>query len=147
MRDGALTIAAATLAALAIDHMFRQSLSRDYVAFYTSPLLPRTPLTCLVALGEEAKFRLVLMTALFFAVAKSCGHVSSGWACAVIAASQLANVSVLLVADPLYGSLRWWLIGCLWGWLYWRHGWTTAATAHGLTHCVLDPLLLHTLQP
>jgi len=60
---------------------------------------------------------------------------------AIIVAAQFANVGVLVVADPLYAGLRYWLVGCVWGWLYWRHGWLAAVAGHVLTHPVLDPVL------
>lgn len=50
-------------------------------------------------------------------------------------------------ADPLYATLRYWLVGAVWGWLYWRHGFLAALAGHGLSHLLLDPLLLRALQP
>jgi hypothetical protein len=60
--------------------------------------------------------------------------------------SQLANVFPLLLDTPVYSLLRFWLVGSVWGWLYFRHGWLTAAVAHPLTHPVMDPLLRLTLD-
>jgi hypothetical protein len=60
--------------------------------------------------------------------------------------SQFANVWAFVVAEPIYGSLRYWLVGCVWGWLYWKHGFVTAAAAHGACHLLLDPALKLTLS-
>lgn len=122
--------------------LFRAALPADYVAFYTSPLLPRTPLTCVLAAIEEVEFRLILMTALVMAIRWWRGRpLSPALFVAVILASQLANAGALVLADPLYGSLRYWAVGCVWGWLYWRHGWLAALAGHASAHLLLDPVL------
>jgi hypothetical protein len=114
--------------------------SPGYVAFFTSPLWPRTALMSAKAAIEEVEYRLLLMTVLVFLFSRR----RYGIVAAIVLA-QLVNVWPTLLVDPLYGSLRYWLVGCVRGWLYWKHGWLTALAGHSLCHLVLDPLLLATL--
>lgn len=146
IRDAGISIVAVTALIVALDVTFRRSLDPGYVTFFTGPLWPRTLLVCLIALGEEVRFRLIAMTAVFAAVKALRGRVSPGWALAAILVCQLANVGMLVAADPLYGLFRWWLVGSVWGWLYWRHGWFTGTIAHCATHLVMGPLLLLALS-
>ena len=60
----------------------------------------------------------------------------------IAAAVQFVNVAPLVVAFPAYGPLRYWAVGTIWGWLYWRHGLLAAMAAHAGTHLILDPILL-----
>ncbi len=132
-----------TLFVLVLDALiFRHSLPPGYAAFYTSPLLPRTPVLCVMAAIEEFKFRLLLMTGLTMAVALRRGRVSNGQFIAIILVSQLCLVWPMVLAAPLYGALRYWAVGAVWGWLYWRHGWLAGLAGHATTHLLLDPLLL-----
>jgi hypothetical protein len=55
--------------------------------------------------------------------------------------AQLVNVEWLALEAPPWGALRFWLVGCTWGWLYWRHGFASALIGHGAVHLLLDPLL------
>ena len=121
--------------------VFRAALPADYVAFYTSPLMPRTAITCLRAAMDEVMFRLILMTSMVIALSAWRGPLTPRLFVAVIVASQLADVGALVAADPVYASLRYWAVGCVWGWLYWRHGWLAALAGHGMAHLVLDPVL------
>lgn len=66
----------------------------------------------------------------------------TGWMIAAIVLAQLANAGAWAFAVPPWGMVRFWLVGCIWGWLYWRHGFATALVAHGASHLLLDPLLL-----
>jgi hypothetical protein len=145
-RAAALAVIAAILGVtgwiVLLDTMlFRAVLPADYVAHYTAPLWPRMGLASLGSLAEELVFRLGLMTALVWLVARWRGTVSPAWFLFAIAAAQLANVSDTLQVAPLYGVFRFWLVGCVWGWLYWRHGFASALAGHGLCHFALDPVL------
>ena len=122
--------------------IFRHSLSPDYVTLYTSPLIPRTPVLCILAAIEEVKYRLLVMTGLTMLAALWRGKVSGGMFVAIILASQFYGVWPQVLNDPVYGSLRYWAVGCLWGYLYWRHGWLAALIGHATSHLVLDPLLM-----
>jgi hypothetical protein len=126
--------------------LFRQSLPQEYVAVYTSPLLPRTLLNLLNAAIDEVKFRLLLMTALVMLLGWWRGKLAPGWFILAIIAVQFANVWDIVIAFPLYGTLRFWAVGCVWGWLYWRHGWLTALAGHSATHLLMDPVLLYLLS-
>lgn len=126
--------------------IFRASLPADYVAFYTGPLMPRMLVTCVLAAIEEVQFRLILMTLLVVAVSWWRGRpLSPALFILAIILSQLANAGALVLADPLYASLRYWTVGCVWGWLYWRHGWLAALAGHGSAHLLLDPVLAFAL--
>lgn len=142
IRDCAFAIIAVTAMIVLLDGAFyRDLLPSDYVTLYTAPLWPRTPMISLIAIGEELRFRLILMTAMFALGVLVRGRVSVGWAVAAIMLCQIANVGPLLLTDPIYGVFRWWLPGIAWGWLYWRHGWFAAVSAHGSTHLLMDPIL------
>lgn len=137
------SILGVTLFVLLLDALiFRRSLPPGYAAFYTSPLLPRTPVLCVMAVIEEFKFRLLLMTGLAMTVALWRERVSDRQFIAIILASQLCLVWPFVLAAPLYGALRYWTVGAVWGWLYWRHGWLAGLAGHATTHLLLDPLLL-----
>jgi hypothetical protein len=127
--------------------LFRQSLPPDYIAAYTSPLMPRILLNCVSAALDEVKFRLLLMTALVMLLSWWRGKLSPAWFIIAILAVQLVNVWEIIIAFPFYGTLRYWAVGSVWGWLYWRHGWLAALTGHGATHLLLDPVLLWLLSP
>lgn len=147
VRACAFAIIAVTAVIVMVDAAFYRNLLRsDYVTLYTAPLWPRTPIISLIAIGEELRFRLILMSALFALGVLVRGRVSVGWAVAAIILSQIANVGLLLVTDPVYGLFRWLLPGLVWGWLYWRHGWFAAAAAHGSTHLLMDPILMLALS-
>lgn len=121
--------------------VFRETLKPDYLAHATAPLWPRTALACLGSAMEELIFRLAAMTALIAMpglIGKKAGAI---WFVFAIVAAQFFNVGELVLADPLYATLRYWLVGCVWGWLYWRHGFVSALLGHGLCHLLLDPAL------
>ena len=136
-------IAAVTGFILLLDGvLFRQHLTPDYVRLFTSPLIPRLPIFSFLAAIDEFKYRLLLMTALV-ALQKSVGiKLSPISFIAAIVISQFVNVGSFVMADPVYASLRYWAVGCVWGWLYWRHGWLAALTGHAACHLLLDPLLM-----
>lgn len=127
--------------------LFRDSLPPDYVARYTSPLVPRMFAACLAAVRDEIVFRLGLMTALVMLLSWWRGRLSPAWFVLAIVAAQSVNVGGIVMAVPLYGTLRFWLAGCVWGWLYWRHGALAALAGHGAVHLALDPVLLVLLRP
>ena len=138
----AASIIGVTLFILMLDAViFRNSLPADYVAFYTRPLLPRVIIACVMSGVEEVIYRLILMTLLIIMVTRWRGPPASATVVAVILLSQFMNIGALVVADPLYASLRFWAVGSVWGWLYWRHGWLAALIGHGSTHLLLDPAL------
>jgi len=144
-RAAALSIVGVTLFVLLLDGwLFRGRLDPGYLAFYRSPLIPRTLLAMRGALGEELVIRLLLMTLLWVGLAKA--GLRPLWVAALaIGGAQFVNIMLLLPLAPLYVTLRFWLVGAAWGYLYWRHGWVTAAAAHPLCHLLLDPLLRATL--
>lgn len=122
--------------------LFRGHLPAAYVDFYRSALLPRSLDMGLLAALEEVKYRLLVMTGLA-ALASVLGvRLNAVAFTAIILLAQFINVGALVVADPLYATLRYWLVGSVWGWLYWRHGWLSALAGHSICHLVLDPLLL-----
>lgn len=142
-RGVVLAVLGVTLFVVVLDGwLLRRHLSADYLAFYTGPLVPRMLAMSLLACIEELKFRLLLMTALVALASLVRRKPPACWFVAIIVAAQFANVWALVLADPLYASLRYWAVGCVWGWLYWRHGWLAALVGHGAVHLMLDPALL-----
>ena len=143
IRDTVCSILGVTTFIVVLDALvFRAHLPRPYIALYTSPLMPRLWVISVMAGIEEIKFRLILMTGLALLFSLGRGRLTTPAAIAIILAAQFANVGHIVLADPVYGTLRYWLVGCVWGWLYWRHGWLTAFVGHVATHPVLDPALL-----
>lgn len=145
LKSVALSIAGVTLFIAALDLAFRDHLAPGYVAMFTAPLLPRMLVMAVLAGWEELVYRLGVMTVLAVVLSRGTGRLSPAmWlVCAVMA--QLANVGALVLADPLYASLRYLAVGTVWGWLYWRHGWLSAIAGHVGCHLVLDPLLFYVL--
>lgn len=125
--------------------VFRRSLPAEYVTFYTGPLLPRTVKMCVSAALEEVQFRLVLMTGLVMAMSLVRRPLPPTAFVAAILISQFINVGGLVIAFPLYAALRFWAVGSVWGYLYWRHGWLAALIGHASCHLLLDPLLAFVL--
>lgn len=121
--------------------IFKGALPTGYRDYFTAPLWPRMALVAAQALTEELVYRLVLMTGLVMLGVRLFGRLTVPWAILSIATAQWACIWPFVIAVPVYGSLYFWLNGCIWGWLYWRHGWMTAALAHCSIHLVLDPLL------
>ncbi len=126
--------------------LFRAILPPDYIAHYTSSLAGRTLAACLSSLRDELIYRLGLMTALVMLLALWRGRLSPAWMIFAILAVQFVNVGAIVLAEPLYGTLRFWLVGSVWGWLYWRHGALAALAGHGACHLLLDPVLLVLLR-
>jgi hypothetical protein len=147
-RAGLAAIAGVTAFIALLDGaVFRGALPADYVAQYTSPLWPRMGAMGLAAVREELVFRLGLMTALVWLLSRRGRAPSAVVFVFAIAAAQFVNIADTLVLAPLYGALRFWLVGCVWGWLYWRHGFATALAAHSLCHFALNPVLFGLLGP
>ena len=142
----AASIIGVTLFIVALDLLFRGSLKPSYVAHFTSPLMPRMVVMCILAALEELKYRLVLMTVLAALLSRGTGRLSPALWVAIIALAQLANVGPLVFSDPAYASLRYLAVGSVWGWLYWRHGWISALIGHTACHLILDPILLKALS-
>lgn len=146
LRACAIAVAGVTLAVLLLDAvLFRRSLSADYVAYYTSPMWPRTLAMCLKAVEEEVVYRLVLMTALVALTTLVRRRTSPATFWTAIILAELALVWPELLAAPIWATLRFWAIGCVWGWVYWKHGWFAALGAHSAIHLILDPLLMTAL--
>ncbi len=140
------SIAAITLFIALLDGvLFREGLPADYKAHFTSPLWPRMLLSCLFSAIDEVQYRLLLMTGLVMALSVFKVRLRPAHFIAIILIVQLANVGELVLAQPLYASLRYWAVGCVWGWLYWRHGWLAALAGHGSAHLLLDPVLMAVL--
>jgi len=140
----AAIVAAVAVSAIAVaaDTAFRSHLAADYVTQYTSDLMPRMAFMVLTSTYEEVKWRLVLMTLLIAAARLILGRrPPDGVFIAVIAFVQFCNVADGLAAAPVYSAFRFFLPGCVWGWLYWRHGWMTGLAAHAGCHLIMDPVL------
>lgn len=113
-RDRRAVFGAAVLAILGVSAfialldgwLLRSRPPASYVDFYTGPLVPRTFVMCLLSAWEEVLYRLLLMTALV--VLASAARVRLTWpvVLAIILLAQLVAVHALVVADPLYASLR-----------------------------------------
>ena len=134
-----------SLFVVALDLVFQAALPEGYRHFYTAPLTPRMLASCLGALKEELLYRLLLTTALAALPMLWGKRAGPKWMVAAIVLAQLANVHALVLEVPPWGALRFWLVGCTWGWLYWRHGLASALVGHGAVHLLLDPLLLRLL--
>lgn len=149
-RDGRSAVAATAWTVLGVTAfiamldlwLFRGRLAPGYVAFFTSPLGGRTPVLCVWSLGEEVIYRLGCMTALVAAIRLLRGPTGPAAYGLAAVAAQMIGVWPQLVQDPLYGSLRYLAVGVVWGLLYWRQGWFAAAAGHGLSHLLIDPVLL-----
>lgn len=142
-----LAVVGVTVFILLLDGwLFRAHLPQRYVDFYTSPLSPRTFVVCAMAMIEEVKYRLLLMTALVVLARLARVPMMPALLWGIVIVAQFANVHPWVLDDPLYATLRYWVVGCTWGWLYWRHGWVAALLGHGVNHLLLDPLLLVALK-
>ncbi|TCM19607.1 hypothetical protein EDF56_103250 [Novosphingobium sp. PhB165] len=139
----ALSVLSVTIFIVVLDAaIFRRALPEGYEALFTSPLLPRTPLTCVLAMIEEVKYRLVMMTAVVVGLSIVARRaLSPAVMVAVIIAVQVVNAWQPVADYPLYGLFRYVLVGSVWGWLYWRHGFLAALMGHGVSHLLLDPSL------
>ncbi len=145
MRATLGTVAAVTLFVAALDLAFLATLPEAYRSHYASPLDPRIWQACLGALREELLYRLGLTTLLAALPALWGKRAGPGWMIVAIVLAQLANVHAVVLAMPPWSLLRFWLVGCAWGWLYWRHGLASALIGHGTVHLMLDPVLLRLL--
>ncbi|MFM5955330.1 MAG: type II CAAX prenyl endopeptidase Rce1 family protein [Novosphingobium sp.] len=145
LRATALSVVCVCLLIVALDLAFRADLPTGYLRAYTDPLWPRTAWSCLDSVGEELVYRLGLMTALAAVPALIRRRAGPGWIVAAIVLAQLVNTGPLVFVVPPWGMLRFWLVGCVWGWLYWRHGFFSALIGHGVAHILLDPVLLAVL--
>ncbi|MFM5916826.1 MAG: type II CAAX prenyl endopeptidase Rce1 family protein [Novosphingobium sp.] len=142
LRAAICCILLACLIAVVADRIALSALPASYADFYNAPLWPRTLMTSLQSMREELVYRLGLQTllaALPLLVRRQSG---AAWMIGAIILAQLANAGHWAFAVPPWGMVRFWLVGCIWGWLYWRHGFVTALLAHGASHLLLDPLLL-----
>lgn len=100
---------------------------------------------------DEVKLRLAAMTLLAWVASRWRQPVPDGAMRAII-------VAVALVAYPVsaldyFTALPWSALtlarelclhgtaGMLWGWLYWRNGWSAAVVGHLAAHVTLQPLL------
>jgi Type II CAAX prenyl endopeptidase Rce1-like len=145
VRAALITVLGVCAFVTALDLAFRAVLPPGYVQFYSAELWPRMAQTCLDAAGEELVYRLGLMTLLAALPMLWGKRAGARWMIAAIVLAQLANVQAFVLIVPPWGGLRFWLVGCVWGGLYWRHGFVTALAGHSLVHLALDPLLLAAL--
>lgn len=124
------------------DFVMRDTLPTVYRDRYTSPLWPRTWLISLTAMREELLYRLGLQSLLVALPLLLGRKTGPHWMLAAIVLAQLANVGLLALVWPPYGLIRFWLVGCIWGWLYWKHGFVSALVGHAIVYFLLNPLLL-----
>ena len=103
------------------------------------------------ALANETLFRLGIMTAVAILI-RTTSKKAPVWAPYVIGvlAAQLLYVATFNIPSTgiewAYTILRIYVPGILWGGLYWRYGWLTAALAHAGCHLLLCPLLYWVLR-
>jgi len=150
-RPLAVALGAAVAVALIDGFVFRAILPADYVASMTAvSKADRLLYFMLRAFNEEILYRLFLMSLLawgFGLIWRDEGNrpaTGAYWAAIVMA--QVVNIAmnVPLPATPilcLYDIVRYICPGVVWGYLYWRHGFTSAALAHVATHAFLQPVL------
>lgn len=146
MRESVLALAGVCLFIVALDLACRPFLPASYHQFYTEPLFPRMFRSCLRSLEEEVLYRLILTTLLASIPLLWRRQPGRWWIVGAIVLAQLVNVHAVVAAAPPWGILRFWVVGCVWGWLYWRHGFLAALLTHGSAHLMLDPLLLGLLR-
>jgi len=148
------TVSVAALVVLT-DWAFRPILSPGYLDFFGGPDLPRRIGAYMArAVGEEAVFRLLLMSALVAAGNLFWGRNGASKPALFIAAIALAQAANVLpklaepssAAEVAYDVLRFYVPGLVWGWLYWRHGFLAAVIAHPACHLILQPALLLVLS-
>jgi Type II CAAX prenyl endopeptidase Rce1-like len=98
-----------------------------------------------VSLLDEITFRLGVMTALVWAATRL-WRPTNGIYWGAIVSAQLINVlahgtSLATPMEVLFSLVRIELPGILWGYLYWRHGFSVAALAHTSSHIIVQPVL------
>lgn len=140
-RACAASLVGVTAFIVLLDTVFRHHLTPQYVSSFTGPLLPHIGAMIRLAALEEVWFRLFLMSGIIYLGTIRAGRAPRWFFWCAIALAQFANVGLFVIADPVYASLRYWAVGCVWGWLYWRHGWLTALAGHCCCHLLLDPAL------
>ncbi|HZP20211.1 MAG TPA: CPBP family glutamic-type intramembrane protease [Bauldia sp.] len=114
--------------------MLRTASTVDRLAYY----LPRAVL-------EETIYRLLAVSAIAAGLLWGGLSETAAWWLA-IGVAQAINVAVSLPPPPdvltlLYDGLRFFAPGLVWGWLYWRHGFVAAVSAHCAAHLLLQPAL------
>ena len=130
--------------------LFRATLPADYVATLRQPLWLRLVYFMPRAFTENTVYRLFLISLLVLLMGRfwreADGTPASGayWVALVLA--QVVNITLNVVAHetvtPLilfYDTIRYVAPGCLWGYLFWRHGLATAEIAAVGTHLFLQP--------
>ena len=117
----------------------------------TMPLPSRILSYGLAVVVEELVLRLACMTALVALFVVAAGRRSD--LCYYLAIAVVAFVAYPLWSHRYFAGLQWSALTAarelalhfsataLWGWLYWRHGWLAAVTAHGAAHLTLEPLM------
>jgi hypothetical protein len=152
-----LVIAAAMAAYLTVLDLwvFRSYLPTGYVAFISTAGLPdRLAYFMLRAFNESILYRLFLASVLVWILGlfwrRADGLPANGCYWTAIVAVQALNIAinVIFLADPsltpahlLHDALRYVFPGVLWGYLYFRHGFTTDEIAAVGTHLFFQPLL------
>jgi hypothetical protein len=151
----AVAFAVATGVAAIDGFIFRPILLPDYVEYFRrSDDAERLFYFMLRAFNEEIIYRLFMMSFLVWGLGLiwrgDGGRPANGayWAAMLIA--QIANIAINmpLPATPTmlcYGFVRYICPGIVWGYLYWRHGFMTAAVAHVGAHPFLQPALSYLL--
>ncbi len=132
----AVVIAAVGVAALvlATDRLLASSLPAGEAAYYADHQLGlRLYVSGLMALRDEIAWRLVLMTAIV-ALGRLAlrGHTPVWLFVVAIVVAQAASVAFGVplassLGEAFADTLRYFVPGLVWGWLYWRHGWLAAA--------------------
>ncbi len=148
-------ITGVTLLIVALDcWIYRATLPAGTVAFFTGqPLWRRALVDAAGSVGEEAGARLVIMTLLVVVGAVFWrGRDGRPHTAVFIAAIMIADlIDCLRVPAPVgvggyvYDALRYYTPGLVWGWLYWRHGWVSAAVAHFGIHLTFEPAIFYLL--
>jgi hypothetical protein len=148
-------ITGVTLLIVALDcWIYRDTLPAGTIAFFTSqPLWRRALADAAGSVGEEAGARLLIMTLLVVVGGVLWrGRDGRPHTAVFIAAIMLADlIDCLRVPAPtgaggyVYDALRYYTPGLVWGWLYWRHGWVSAAVAHFGIHLTFEPTVFHLL--
>lgn len=142
LRAALAAVLLASVLVVGADWLMGTRLPLVYRQHYTGPLWPRTLWACLGAMREEVLYRLAVQTVLAALPALLRRRSGPRWMIAAIALAQLLNVGLLATIMPPYGLVRFWLVGCIWGWLYWKHGFVSALAGHAASHLLIDPLLL-----
>lgn len=126
--------------------LFRAALAPEYVASFNEPLALRLAFYPARSLTEEILYRLVVMSCLFWLAQRWNPRALTLTLCCAILIAQLLNV-LPKSGDTTFVYLlaRFIVPGLVWGFLFWRYNFATAALAHMTCHLLLQPALGHIL--